>query len=352
MTLTVLSVAYPLAPVGPDSAGGAEQVLAQLDRALVRAGHTSVVIASEGSRPDGTLLPIPRPVGALDAAAKRASHDGARAAILRALDRWHFDVIHLHGVDFPSYLPPPGPPVLATLHLPPSWYPAEVFEPSRPNTWIVCVSRSQSRDCPRSAVALPPVSNGIDVAAFHTRVRKRDFVLALGRVCPEKGYHLALDAALQADTTLLIAGELFRYREHVEYFDREIAPRLDHRRRFLGPAGLARKRRLLAAARCVVIPSLAPETSSLVVMEALASGTPVVAHRAGALPEIVDHGRTGYLVDTVDEMADAFRRVHEIDPDVCRAVARRRFSADRMTAEYLALYERLARTREAKSAAP
>jgi glycosyltransferase involved in cell wall biosynthesis len=351
MRLTVLSVAYPLAPVGPDAAGGAEQVLAQLDGALVRAGHTSVVIACEGSRTAGTLVPIPSADGALDAAAKRAGHEYTRAAIVRAMGRWDFDVIHLHGLDFPAYLPPAGPPVLATLHLPPSWYPAEAFAPARENTWVVCVSRSQARDCPRSTVALPPVANGVDVDAFRTRVGKRDYVLALGRVCPEKGYHLAIDAARQADATLLIAGEVFPYREHVEYFDREVAPRLDGRRRFVGPAGLARKRRLLAAARCIVIPSLVPETSSLVAMEALASGTPVVAFRIGALPEIVEHGRTGFLVDGVDEMAAAMRWVGEIDPEVCRTAARERFSADRMAREYLDVYERLAKTAEVKSVA-
>jgi hypothetical protein len=105
---------------------------------------------------------------------------------------------------------------------------------------------------------------------------------------------------------------------------------------------VARKRRLLAAARCLVVPSLVAETSSLVAMEALASGTPVIAFRSGALPEIVEDGRTGFLVDGVAEMADAMRRASEIDPEACRRAARERFTAERMCGEYLALYERLA----------
>jgi glycosyltransferase involved in cell wall biosynthesis len=121
-----------------------------------------------------------------------------------------------------------------------------------------------------------------------------------------------------------------------------VAPLLARERRFLGPVGFERKRRLLAAASCVLLPSLAPETSSLVAMEALAAGTPVIAYPSGALAEIVEDGRTGFLVRDVDEMAAATRRVGEIDPGTCRAAARERFGVTRMTQAYLDRYRRLA----------
>ncbi|HEU4631431.1 MAG TPA: glycosyltransferase, partial [Gemmatimonadaceae bacterium] len=114
------------------------------------------------------------------------------------------------------------------------------------------------------------------------------------------------------------------------------------RHRFIGPVSARRKRRLLAAARCVVIPSLVPETSSLVAIEALASGTPVVAHPAGALAGIVDHGRTGFLVHDEAEMADAIAQAPGIDPAACRAAARERYAGARMSGEYLETYRRLA----------
>ncbi len=135
---------------------------------------------------------------------------------------------------------------------------------------------------------------------------------------------------------------MFPYPAHQDYFETRVRPLLDRARRFLGPVGFARKRRLLAAARCVLVPSLAPETSSLVAMEAAAAGTPVIAFRAGALPEIVEHGRTGFLVDSAREMAEAVRRAGEIDPETCRAVARTRFDRDTMVARYFAVYRRLA----------
>lgn len=342
MSLTILSVAYPLAPVSADAVGGAEQVLAQLDRALVASGHRSIVVAQQGSRIAGTLVPIFAASGTLDEAAKAAAQARTREAISDTLARFSVDVVHLHGIDFDAYLPPPGVPLLATLHLPPSWYAETALRPNRPDTWLHCVSEAQHRDCPPGLALLAPISNGVDVDAFAGRHAKRDFALMLGRICPEKGVHLALDAAKQAGVPLLIAGEVYGYEAHRRYFDEEVRPRLDQRRHFLGPVGFARKRRLLNAARCVLIPSLAPETSSLVAREAAAAGTPVIAFPNGALADTVEHGRTGFLVHDVEAMAAAIREAGTLDPAACRQVARERFRADTMIAAYLDLYARLA----------
>src|SRR4051794_4844706 len=118
MRLTVLNVAYPLAPAGFDAVGGAEQVLSELDRALVEAGHCSIVVACEGSRMAGRLVAVPRIDGPLHPPAVAAAGERHRHAILTALERWPVDVVHLHGVDFCNYLPPAGVPVLVTLHGP------------------------------------------------------------------------------------------------------------------------------------------------------------------------------------------------------------------------------------------
>jgi glycosyltransferase involved in cell wall biosynthesis len=151
-----------------------------------------------------------------------------------------------------------------------------------------------------------------------------------------------MQAARMAGVTLLLGGEVFPYLSHRAYFDDQVRPLLDRQRRYLGPVGFARKRRLLASARCLLVPSLAAETSSLVAMEAMACGTPVVAFPAGALPEIVEHGRTGFLVDDVEGMAAAIERAGEIDRAQCRQAAVQRFSVRQMTDAYLSLYERLA----------
>jgi glycosyltransferase involved in cell wall biosynthesis len=188
---------------------------------------------------------------------------------------------------------------------------------------------------------LPPVPNGVDTDLYQPAAAKQDYALVLGRVAPEKGFHHALDAAIRADVPLIAAGTLFPYPAHQRYFEEQVRPRLDDRRRWHGPAFGAAKRRLLAEARCLLVPSTAPETSSLVAMEALASGTPVIAFRSGALPTIVEHGVTGFIVDDADQMANAIGRVDAIDPAACHRAACARFALSDTIARYFDLYRRL-----------
>ncbi|HZG42202.1 MAG TPA: glycosyltransferase [Longimicrobium sp.] len=350
MRLTVMTVAFPFAPVSGDACGGAEQVAWAMDAALVRAGHRSIVVAHQDSRVAGTLVPVPAAKGEVTDDTWPRVHATVRTAMARALARWPVDVVHMHGVDFHAYLPAAGVPVLATLHLPPAWYPAAELTPRRPDTWLNPVSAAQARDCPRFAALLDPVPNGIDLARLECRARKRGWAMAMGRICPEKGFHHALDAARMADVPLLLAGEVHAFPRHHRYHAEQIVPRLNAGRRHVGPVGIRRKRRLLAAARCLLVPSVAPETSSLVAMEAIACGTPVVAFDVGALPEVVEHGRTGFIVRNVREMADAVARVGELHPEECRAAARERFSGDRMAARYMDLYHRLASRRAGAAA--
>ncbi len=336
----MLSVAYPFAPVGPDAVGGAEQILFAIDKALTERGHDSMVIACEGSRVCGRLVPIPAAAGTIDRDVRDRVHAAARAAIETELP--NADLVHLHGIDFPAYLPPPGPPSLATLHLPPSWYEPGSFAPGRPDTWLNCVSNTQHASCPASSALLPPIPNGVPVQELgRAQSARGDFAIMLGRICPEKGQHLALQAAHMANVPLLLAGHAFAYDTHQAYLSEQVEVLLDSRRRRVGAVGFAEKRRLLSAARCLLVPSLAPETSSLVAMEAAACGTPAIAFRVGALPEIVRHGDTGFLVDDVERMAEAIGRTSEIDSARCRAVAAENFDQARMTDAYIAAYRRL-----------
>ncbi len=255
--LTVLSVAFPFAPVSADAVGGAEQVLASLDAALTRAGHRSIVLACAGSAVAGELVALPPVREVIDAAARVRVHASLREAMAQVLASRRIDLVHLHGIDFVDYLPPLGPPVLATLHLPPEWYPRAALHPTRPGTFLQAVSDTQDRalrTLADPAAVLEPVGNGVNVAALgRVRHARRGFALMLGRLCPEKGQHIGLDAARRAGVRLLVAGAAFPYPAHQEYVRREVLSRLDAGR-LLGPVGFARKRRLLAAARCLLIP--------------------------------------------------------------------------------------------------
>jgi glycosyltransferase involved in cell wall biosynthesis len=335
--LTVLQVAYPFSPVGPDAIGGAEQIVHQLDVALVRGGHRSILVACEGSVAAGELFVPAAAPQVLDDEARRAAWAGYREAIAAVLRSRRVDVVHLHGIDFMGYLPKCDVPIAATLHLPLDWYPNAVFSLG---IRLVCVSASQRRACPPTRSDISVIRNGVSVDRFADG-RRRRFSLCLARICPEKAPHLAVDAARRAGVPLGLAGRVFGYGAHEAYFINEVAPLLDRRRRFLGPVGGRRKARLLANAGCLLVPSEVHETSSLVAMEALASGTPVVAFRRGALPEIVEHGRTGFLVEDVDTMASAISASRDLSSAACRAAAREHFTAERMTAEYLRMYDEM-----------
>lgn len=336
---TILSVAYPLAPVGPDVTGGAEQVLSLLEAGLVRRGWRSLVIAAEGSRVAGTLVALPRPQGVLDQTVVASARERLGTAIRRLLDTTRVDLVHMHGLDFASYLPPPGVPVLATLHCPADWHGTAALCPARPGTWLVPVSSTQHATLPPGPHLLAPVANGVPLDRLRPSAGTGgNYALVLGRIAPEKSVHHALDAAHAAGVPLLIAGALFPYPDHLRYFQCEIRPRLDRTRRWLGPVGLVAKQRLLARARCLVVASEIDETSSLVAREAAACGTPVVALARGALPETVSHGRTGLLVDNPGQLAGALLRIGCIDRAACRAEAEVRFDAEHMIDGYIARY--------------
>jgi glycosyltransferase involved in cell wall biosynthesis len=338
--LTVLSVAFPFALVNADPVGGAEQVLAHIDRSLVDAGHNSIVLAADGSQSAGDLITVPRPASPIGRHEWDAVHQFLRVAIARTVKARNVDLVHLHGVDFFNYLPNSNVRVLATLHLPLSYYPVEAFTADRPHTWFNAVSSLQRRSIGSTMPLAAVIENGV-VPPPGPAPGKEGFALAMGRICPEKGFHLALDAAKAANVPMRLAGSIAGFSEHKDYFEREIVPRLDSDRQWVGPVSGATKWRLLAAARCVLVPSLVAETASLVAREALAAGTPVIAFPNGALPEIIEHGHTGFLVNNVGTMAEAMSRVDEIAPSTCRFAAETKYSAARMTQQYLDLYQRL-----------
>ena len=345
--LRILYIAYPLLPVSDASAGGAEQMLRVTERQMAQRGHHTMVAACEGSEVAGELLATGDAPEQPDCFPRRNLEHTRR--ILKFLARCQrtsrcSHLVHDMSGTFWPHAEGIDCPVMATLHLPRSFYPPAMLEDIPANVCFTCVSQSQAntfRDIPRVVGVVP---NGIELKRFSPAADKQSCLLWLGRVCEEKGAHLAIQAARKADLPLVLAGQVYPFSYHQQYFLREIAPYLNDglpRVRLVESPGPELKARLLSHARAVLIPSLAEETSSLVAMEAAASGTPVIAFRRGALPEVVRHGSTGLLVNSVEEMAEAVARVDEINPADCRKYAERNFSATHMSDGYEEIYRRI-----------
>jgi glycosyltransferase involved in cell wall biosynthesis len=188
------------------------------------------------------------------------------------------------------------------------------------------------------------VRNGIQVNAFTFEPDKEDYLLWMGRICEEKGPHLAIEVAQRTGLPLVLAGQVYPFTYHQQFYNSEVRPHLGGLQPpicFLETPTFETKLRLLRNARALLVPSLVDETSSLVSMEAMACGTPVIGFRRGAIPEVVVNELTGFLVSDVESMAEAVWRVSDINPHACRVHAEMNYSASRMADEYEQLYERV-----------
>ena len=338
--MRILYVSYPLLPVSPESCGGAEQMLWTLEREMNARGHQTTVAACEGSIVAGRLFDTGYAPDASDRFEQREAEHTMR--IIEHL-RWRkFDLIHDESGHFWRHAARVDVPVLATLHLPRTFYPTEeIGNLISDNVVFNCVSQSQARSFWDVLPRVDVVQNGIAYREFPFAPKKREYLLWMGRICPEKGTHIAIEVARRANMPLVIAGQVYPFRWHEEYYEREVRPHLDGRVWFAETPMLERKLEMLSKARAVLLTSSVEETSSLVAMEAMACGTPVLALRRGAFPEIVADGFSGFVVDSKEEMVEAIGRVSEINPLDCRLRVEREFSAERMADEYEALYERV-----------
>jgi glycosyltransferase involved in cell wall biosynthesis len=337
----VLYVAYPLLPVSEGSAGGAEQMLWVLESEMARRGHQTSVAACDGSQVSGQLLATGLPSLKLDDFETRDWQHNSRIIQFLQQTPGRFDLVHDHGGHFWKHAESIRLPILATLHLPKSFYPEQAFASVPRNLFFNCVSESQARTFSGLPRLVGVVPNGVALDRFTFTPEKQDYLLWLGRVCEEKGAHIAIEVARRIGWPLVIAGQVYPFSYHQRYFDHEIRPHIEQpgsRVYFVNTPSFDEKVELLRRARCVLLPSLVEETSSLVSIEAMACGTPVVAFARGGIPEVIAEGITGFAVESLDAMCDAVAKVQALSPHACRSHVEQHFSATRMADDYQRLY--------------
>lgn len=329
-------VAPPWLPVPPENYGGTESLVDTLARALDAAGEHVVLVAAADS-----TCPVERRPGPCPATGFRSGAFGDEvrhvAAAYPLLD--DCDVVHDHTITGPVYAGrPPGLPVATTVH---NTFDGlrDVYRAAARTTALVAISRSQAEtagDIPVTAV----IHHGLDLEPVPIGAGDGGFALFLGRMTGEKGPHEAVEIARAAGVPLVMAGKVSGRAEQ-EYFDAEIRPLLGGDVEFIGEIGGAEKMELIGRAVALLNPIRWPEPFGLVMVEALACGTPVLTYAEGAAPEIVDDGVTGRLCADGDDMAEALRNVEAYDRAGCRRAAEERFSSARMAADHVALYRAL-----------
>jgi len=336
--LRVVILAPPYVELPPARYGGTEAVCAGLADALLERGHDVTVVGAGRRRISSRFVatrpePQPERMGQLMPDVLHA------AAAARLLGEIRPDVVHDHTLAGLLSAGSRVAPTVATMHAPMQGEMLQLARAVAPTVRLVAISHSQRRQA-RELPWVGMVHNAVRVRDFPFLRSKQPYALFMGRVCPEKGLPTAITAARAAGIPLLIAAKCTEPTER-EYFERRVRPALGAGATWLGEVGGERKLQLLAGARCLLFPIDWEEPFGMVLIEALACGTPVVALRRGAVPEVVTHGLTGLLAEQPDQLPDLLHEVGRIDPGACRAEAERRFDVARMAADYEAVYERV-----------
>ncbi len=334
-------VSTPFVSVPPRTYGGTELVVHELARGLERAGHEVTLFATGDSSGEDVRFAFPHPVWPPDPYLELLHC--AHAA--RSIAAEHYDVVHAHSPALLAFTQELGAPLVYTLHH------AKDERLSRyyarcPGVRFVAISRRQAQLSP--GLACEVVHHGLDPARYLPHgvpSQARPYAFFLGRLSWCKGPELAVAAARRAGLELLVAGKSHGLGDPPGWEEKVLRPALACPGvRWLGEADLATKRRALAGARALLVPIRWEGPFGLVLIEAMLAGCPVVAFRRGSTPELVEDGLTGWVVEDVEGMAAALARLARFDRAACRRRAVERFSADRMTRDYLAVYARAART--------
>jgi glycosyltransferase involved in cell wall biosynthesis len=343
--LRLAMLAPPWISVPAPGYGGVESVVSTLTEALVRRGHDVTLFCAPGSVSRAnvvTLLDKSHP-DEIERSLYEVDQVGrAFDAIDSATGSDPFDVVHDHcgftGLAMANRI---ATPLVHTLHGPFTSETAAFYARHGHKATLVGISRAQLVSAPPALGPIASIPNPIDLRAWPLQERKGDYLLWVGRMTPEKGPHRAIAAARAVDVPLVLAGVIQPGQQ--AFFDREVAPHVDGERvRFVGEVGGSAKRSLFARARGLLMPIRWNEPFGMVMVEALACGTPVIAFPEGAACEIVADGKTGFLVDDERAMAVAIGQLSRIVARDCRAWVSQHCDVEVVAAAYERTYRSVA----------
>jgi glycosyltransferase involved in cell wall biosynthesis len=338
--MRIAQVAPLYESVPPKYYGGTERIVSYLTEELVRQGHEVTLFASGDSETKARLVSACRRSLRLDKHC--VDHLVHHIVMLEQVFRraHQFDVVHFH-IDYLHFPLSRRQPIaqLTTLHGRldiPDLVPLYREFPDMP---LVSISDAQREPFPGAGWEAT-VYHGLPDDLYRFRREPGTYLAFLGRISPEKRVDRAIEIARQVGIPLRIAAKVDRVDQ--EYFRCVVEPLLGGSLvEFVGEIGEGEKDEFLGNAYALLFPIDWPEPFGLVMIEAMACGTPVIAYRQGSVPEVMEEGRTGFVVDELDEAVDAVLRVPELSRQRCREVFEQRFTATRMTHDYLEVYERL-----------
>ncbi|GBR02988.1 glycosyltransferase family 4 protein [Acetobacter oeni] len=325
--------------VPPKLYGGTERVVSFLTDELVAMGHDVTLFASGDSITTATLDAVwPRALR-LDPAIRDpiAPHMLLMERVARLADQ--FDILHFHMDYWPfTHFSRQPTPFVTTMHGRLDLMELQPVFDAFPNVPIVSISNNQRLPLPQARY-VGTVLHGLPENLLTPQPGPRDYLAFLGRICPEKGVDKAIRIARAVDMPLKIAAKVDKV--DVEYFEREIVPMLGEGVELIGEINDRQKSAFLSGAKALLMPIDWPEPFGLVMIEAMACGTPVIAFRHGSVPEVLEEGVTGAIVANEAEAIAAYPQVEALDPAVVRKAFEKRFTARRMADDYLAIYQNL-----------
>jgi glycosyltransferase involved in cell wall biosynthesis len=335
-------LAPPWIPVPPLGYGGIEQVIALLAAELTERGNTVALFAAPGTESRAEVLsPLEGPhPDEIQMSLYEVDHVASAFARIEESDE-PFDVIHDNcGFAAFAFADRIDTPLIHTLHGPFTNEASAFYARHGHKAKAVALSRYQAEQAPDQLDVVAVIGNPMVVDNFPFRAEKDDYLLWIGRFNDDKGPNRAIAAAKEAGMPLVLAGPVQPGQE--DFFASEVEPDLDGERiRYIGEVG-EEKGDLYAGARALLMPIRWPEPFGLVMTEAMACGTPVIAFPEGSAPELVVDGETGFVVEDEREMAAAVGRLGEIDSERCRESARERFDVTAVAEAYEQAYEGVA----------